>query len=83
MIVSGDRHNQEISTGRMMDGETTLSDRQAPVVRSQVQPSGLVDLLNRMNADDRESLIGILRDTNTYVAEDINDVLAILSSLDD
>ena len=40
------------------------------------------DFLAVLGADDRACLVGILRDTNTYLAEDINDVIAILNELE-
>ena len=43
---------------------------------------GMADFLDALSADDRACLVGILRDTNTYLAEDINDVIAILNELE-
>jgi hypothetical protein len=42
---------------------------------------GLADFFDALSAEDRASLVGILRDTNTYLAEDMNDVMAILDEL--
>jgi hypothetical protein len=42
---------------------------------------GLADFFDALSAEDRASLVSILRDTNTYLAEDMNDVMAILDEL--
>lgn len=42
---------------------------------------GLSDFFDALSAEDRASLVGILRDTNTFLAEDMNDVMAILNEL--
>ncbi len=43
---------------------------------------GMADFLDALSADDRASLVAILRDTNTFLAEDIDDVIAILNELE-
>ena len=43
---------------------------------------GMADILDALSADDRASLVAILRDTNTFLAEDIDDVIAILNELE-
>ena len=42
---------------------------------------GLSDFFDALSAEDRASLVGILRDTNTFLAEDMNDVMAILNEI--
>ena len=37
--------------------------------------------LNNLSPQEKESLIGVLKDPSTYLAEDMNDVLAILNQL--
>jgi hypothetical protein len=44
---------------------------------------GLTEFFDSLSAEDRASLVGILRDTNTYLAEDMSDVMSILQALDD
>lgn len=44
---------------------------------------GLTEIFfDSLSSEDRASLVGILRDTNTFLAEDMNDVMAILNELD-
>ena len=37
--------------------------------------------LNNLSPQEKEGLIGVLKDPSTYLAEDMNDVLAILNQL--
>jgi hypothetical protein len=43
---------------------------------------GLAEFLDRLSVEDRENLLSVLRDSRTYIAEDMTDVLAILQDLD-
>ena len=43
--------------------------------------SPLAQLIARLSPEERESFLEILRDANTYIAEDMTDILAILESL--
>ncbi len=51
--------------------------------RNEGMATGLNDFLDRLSTEDRDSLLGILRMSNTYLAEDMDDVLAILSDLNE
>ena len=42
---------------------------------------GLARFIDGLNADERESLLGMLKDSNTFLAEDMTDVMAILQDL--
>ena len=53
----------------------------AAVSGSKEVSRGIADFLDTLSAEDRASLIGIMRDTNTYLAEDMTDVIAILNDL--
>jgi len=37
--------------------------------------------LNNLSSEEKEGLIGVLKDPSTFLAEDMNDVLAILAQL--
>lgn len=39
--------------------------------------------LASLTPDERESLLGVLRDPRTYLAEDMTDVIAILQAIQD
>jgi len=41
----------------------------------------LARFLNSLTPDERASLVEVLRDPRTYLAEDMTDVLAILSDI--
>ena len=41
----------------------------------------MVDFINRLSPEDKEGLLDVLRDSRTYLAEDMNDVIAILEEL--
>ena len=43
---------------------------------------GMASFIAGLSHDDRESLLGVLRDSRTFLAEDLTDVLAILRSLE-
>ena len=36
-----------------------------------------------LSPEERDELIGVLRDSQTYIAEDFNDVIAILRQISD
>ncbi len=42
---------------------------------------GLAKFLDSLTPDERASLVEVLRDPRTFLAEDMNDVLAILSDM--
>ncbi len=42
---------------------------------------GLSRFIDRLKPDDREKLVEALKDTKTYLAEDMDDVIAILNEL--
>tara|TARA_R110000787_G_scaffold99110_6_gene203610 strand:- start:366 stop:548 length:183 start_codon:yes stop_codon:yes gene_type:complete len=42
---------------------------------------GLARFIEGLSMDERESLIGMLKDSNTFLAEDMTDVMAILQDL--
>ena len=42
---------------------------------------GFVNFMNSLKPEDREDLAEALREPNTYLAEDMTDVLAILQTL--
>ena len=43
---------------------------------------GMARFIDGLSPDDRDNLIGVLRDSRTFLAEDLTDVIAILRSLD-
>ena len=43
----------------------------------------LSQFFDRLTSEQREGLATVLRDSRTYLAEDIDDVIAILRQLDD
>lgn len=43
--------------------------------------TGFLDFMNSLKPEDREELAEALREPNTYLAEDMTDVLAILQTL--
>ena len=45
--------------------------------------SGLASFIDKLTPDDREKLVSALKDSETYLAEDMDDVIAILSKLKD
>lgn len=50
------------------------------LARDRVSP-GLARFIERLSQEDKESLVGILREPMTFIAEDMTDVLAILRQL--
>ena len=42
---------------------------------------GLSRFIEGLSMDERESLLGMLKDSNTFLAEDMTDVMAILQDL--
>ena len=42
-----------------------------------------VDFINRLSPEEKEGLLDVLRDSRTYLAEDMTDVIAILDDLKD
>jgi hypothetical protein len=43
---------------------------------------GMAQFIARLSPDDRDSLLDVLRDSRTFLAEDLTDVIAILRTLD-
>lgn len=43
--------------------------------------TGFIEFMNTLGPVEREELIAALREPNTYLAEDMDDVLAILQTL--
>jgi hypothetical protein len=50
------------------------------LAQDRVSP-GLARFIERLSQEDKESLVGILREPQTFIAEDMMDVLAILRQL--
>lgn len=44
--------------------------------------TGLLEFMNALKPEDRKELAEALREPNTFLAEDMTDVLAILQSLE-
>jgi len=42
---------------------------------------GMTDFINRLSPEEKESLLDVLRDPRTYLAEDMTDVIAILKEI--
>jgi len=43
----------------------------------------MVDFINRLSPEDKEGLLYVLRDSRTFLAKDMTDVIAILDNLND
>jgi hypothetical protein len=43
----------------------------------------LVDFINRLSPEEKEGLLDVLKDSRTYLAEDMDDVIAILKEMKD
>ena len=43
----------------------------------------MADFINRLSPEEKEGLLDVLRDSRTYLAEDMDDVIAILKSMKD
>ena len=43
----------------------------------------MMDFINRLSPEEKEGLLDVLRDSRTYLAEDMDDVIAILKELQD
>jgi hypothetical protein len=43
--------------------------------------TGFIDFMNALGPEERKELAAALREPNTFLAEDMNDVLAILQTL--
>ncbi len=43
----------------------------------------MADFINRLSPEEKEGLLDVLRDSRTYLAEDLTDVIAILKDLKD
>ena len=43
---------------------------------------GMAQFIAGLSPADRDSLLGVLRDSRTFLAEDLTDVIAILQSLE-
>jgi hypothetical protein len=43
--------------------------------------TGFIDFMNALGPEERKELTAALREPNTFLAEDMNDVLAILKTL--
>jgi len=55
-----------------MDNTTQKTDRAS---------TGFIDFMNALGPDERRELTAALREPNTFLAEDMTDVLAILQTL--
>ena len=55
-----------------MDNSTESTDRAS---------TGFIDFMNSLGHEERQELAAALREPNTYLAEDMDDVLAILQTL--
>ena len=55
-----------------MDNTTQHTDRAS---------TGFIDFMNALGPDERRELTAALREPNTFLAEDMTDVLAILQTL--
>jgi hypothetical protein len=55
-----------------MDNTTENTDRAS---------TGFIDFMNALGPEERKELTAALREPNTFLAEDMNDVLAILQTL--
>tara|TARA_R110000868_G_scaffold1253_13_gene9795 strand:- start:12906 stop:13079 length:174 start_codon:yes stop_codon:yes gene_type:complete len=44
--------------------------------------SRFIDFMNTLNPEERKELASVLREPNTFLAEDMTDVLAILQTLE-
>ena len=43
----------------------------------------MTEFINRLSPEEKEGLLDILRDSRTYLAEDMEDVIAILKDIKD
>jgi hypothetical protein len=43
----------------------------------------LTDFINRLSLEEKEGLLDVLKDSRTYLAEDMDDVIAILKEIND
>jgi hypothetical protein len=43
----------------------------------------MADFINRLSPEEKEGLLDVLRDSRTYLAEDMEDVIAILKDMQD
>jgi hypothetical protein len=43
----------------------------------------LTDFINRLSPEEKEGLLDVLKDSRTYLAEDMDDVIAILKEIND
>lgn len=43
----------------------------------------MADFINRLSPEEKEGLLEVLRDSRTYLAEDMDDVVAILKQMND
>lgn len=43
---------------------------------------GMAQFIAGLSPDDRDNLLGVLRDSRTFLAEDLTDVIAILQTLE-
>jgi hypothetical protein len=66
------RSRDEENTDNTTDRRTHRTDRAS---------SGFVEFMNTLGPDERNELAAALRGPNTFLAEDMTDVLAILQSL--
>jgi len=55
-----------------MDNTTQQTDRAS---------TGFIDFMNALGPDERRELTAALREPNTFLAEDMTDLLAILQTL--
>ena len=50
---------------------------------SEGMSQAMTDFINRLSPEEKEGLLDVLRDSRTYLAEDMTDVIAILNELKD
>ena len=43
----------------------------------------MADFINRLSPEEKEGLLEVLKDDRTYLAEDMDDVIAILKEIND
>jgi len=43
----------------------------------------MTDFINRLSPEEKEGLLDVLKDSRTYLAEDMDDVIAILKEIND
>jgi hypothetical protein len=57
-------------------------ERESGMATREGVSEGMAKFIAGLSPDDRDSLLGVLRDSRTYLAEDMTDVIAILRTLE-